>query len=511
MKKTPTILCILDGFGLNPDREANAVLQAVTPNFNTLWETYPHQQLITHGERVGLPAGQMGNSEVGHLNIGAGRVVEQWLTRISRLLREGQVPSLPAYQQFLEHNKNRTIHLLGLVSNGGVHAHIDQIILTIQQLRKDFSGKICIHAITDGRDTPPQSGLSFIETLLKAIAPLQNVVLASVIGRLYAMDRDTRWERTQKSYDLLTQGTGASFATAREAIEVSYRAGINDEFIEPITLTQDRVTAQDAIIFCNFRDDRMRQIVPALCDPTCSVVTSPVKIPKQQVLCFTEYDQTFDLPVLFAPQSLSNHLGEVVSRAGKTQMRIAETEKYPHVTFFMNGKVEEPYPGEDRVMIPSPRDVKTYDLKPEMSAAGVTKAVTEAIESQRYDLIVINYANPDMVGHCGNLEAAITAVEVVDKGLGEIIAASKKVGANLLVLADHGNAELMMDYQTRQPYTAHTTFPVPVILAQFDSHHPALSLRDNGSLCDVAPTLLSLLGIAIPPQMTGKSLIQAGQ
>jgi 2,3-bisphosphoglycerate-independent phosphoglycerate mutase len=507
MKKIPAILCILDGLGINPDREANAVLQASIPNFNMLWKNYPHQQLITHGERVGLPAGQMGNSEVGHLNIGAGRVVEQWLTRISRMLSDDEVSKLTPYKDFISHNKNKTVHIIGLISNGGVHSHIEHIILMIQQLRKDFSGKIVIHAITDGRDTPPQSGLQFVKTLEKEISKHANVFLGSVIGRLFAMDRDTRWERTQKSYDLMTKGVGSSYTSATEGIEANYKLGINDEFIEPITLSNNYLTADDAVIFCNFREDRMRQIVRALTQSSFKEFERTVSIPKEQVLCFTEYDAQYQLPVLFIPQSLSHHLGETVSRAGRTQIRIAETEKYPHVTFFMNGKIEEPYPGEERVLIPSPRDVKTYNLKPEMSAAGVAKATVDAIESLKFDLIVVNFANCDMVGHCGDLHAAITAVEVVDTALGQIVAASKKVGADLLVIADHGNAELMMDYQTKQPHTAHTTFAVPVILAQFGSNVIHKPLRDNGSLCDVAPTLLGLLGIDLPSEMTGKSLI----
>ena len=508
MKKTPTVLCILDGFGLNPDVEANAVLQANTQNFNRIWNEFPHQVLITHGERVGLPAGQMGNSEVGHLNIGAGRVVEQWLTRISRLLREDALPTLPAYKKFIADNKSRDVHIVGLVSNGGIHSHIDHLIMVVKRLRMDIPGRIIIHAITDGRDTPPQSGLEFLTTLTNAVGNLKDVFIATITGRLFAMDRDTRWERTEKFYSVVTKGIGTKATDLKSAVNAAYQTKSTDEFLEPISLGDFTITSDDAILFFNFREDRARQTVAALTQTNFDHFTRDVVIPASQVLCFTEYDQTFNLPVLFEPQTLSMHLGETISLAGKSQARIAETEKYPHVTYFMNGKTEEPYPLESRMLVPSDRTVKTYDLKPEMSAKGIMEKSVAAITSGEFDLVVINFANCDMVGHSGILDAAIKAVETVDTCLGEVVAAVESVSGQMVVIADHGNAEQMLNYESRQPHTSHTTHVVPVVVLQFGEHELRVAaVKDDGSLCDVAPTLLALMGMKQPELMTGRSLL----
>lgn len=501
----PTLLCILDGFGLNPDTFGNAVKQAKTPNFTKLWNTYPHATLVTHGERVGLPAGQMGNSEVGHLNIGAGRVVEQWLVRIGRLLREDALPSIDSYRNFIAHTaESKTIHVIGMCSSGGIHSQQEHLYFLLHRLRKDTKAKIVIHAVTDGRDTPPESGSSYIEELLQKIAKIENCSLGSICGRFYAMDRDKRWDRTKRAYKLYKRADGKKRTDPIAAIHESYAQGTTDEFIEPISLGDFAAGADDGYLFFNFREDRMRQIVSALCIETFEGFerTSP-RPPRDKVLCFTDYDASFHLPYLFEPQSLQMHLGETVSKAGKTQIRIAETEKYPHVTYFLNGGVETQYSSEERKLAPSPRDVKTYDLKPEMAAFEVLKLATDAVQSKKYDLIVVNFANADMVGHTGNLDAAIKAIETVDSCLGTLIDELMKASGRAIIFADHGNAELMVNYTTGAPHTAHTTFPVPVIVigAPQGTH-----LFDEGALCDIAPTALKLMGIAQPQEMTGRSL-----
>lgn len=507
-QKVPTVLCILDGFGINPDLEGNAVLQAHKPNFDYLWNHFPHTKLITHGERVGLPAGQMGNSEVGHMNIGAGRVVEQWLVRIGRLLREDALPTIESYKKFIINTKeSKTIHIIGLCSNGGVHSHIEHLLLVIERVRKDFSGKIAIHIICDGRDTDQRSATTFISKVEEIIQNLKEVSIASLCGRFFAMDRDKRWDRSQAAYKLYTEGKGERFSSAIEAIESSYKNGVTDEFIEPAVINESLIKKEDGVLFYNFREDRMRQIVSSITENRFPNFDRSVVVPASHVLCFTEYDKTFGLPVIFEPQSLKDHLGQTISKAGFTQLRVAETEKFPHVTYFLNAGVETPYENESREIVPSPRDIKTYDLKPEMSANGVKDVVVKSLNSDLYDAIIVNFANCDMVGHSGKIEAAIKAVEAVDQCLGEVMNAIKNKNGNLIVIADHGNAEQMIHYDTRTPHTAHTTFYVPMIVCQFDCNAQSYTLYDDVALCDVAPTMLELLGLDIPDLMSGKSVL----
>lgn len=506
----PTLLCILDGFGLNPNPEANAVFMAKKPCIDGLMATSPHSTLTTFGEQVGLPDGQMGNSEVGHLNIGAGRVVEQWLLRIERELRNGKLAEHPVWHQFLENAHDaKTIHLIGLFSDGGVHSHGHHLELLLKQLATSTNARLAIHLITDGRDTAPQSAqklvADFVERL-PSIAP--NAFVATICGRFYAMDRDKRWERVQRAFDVIASGRGTRDAlNPIAALATSYAEGANDEFVEPVSFTYHGVDRGDAVIFWNFRADRMREIARALTNPEVpdELVRSFVPFSRERTLAFTDYEPALELPVLFSEMEITNHLGEVIANAGLTQFRSAETEKYPHVTYFFNGGKEAPCAGEDRVVVPSPRDVKTYDLKPEMSAYGVTEAVCLAIRKRQYDFFVVNFANPDMVGHTGVLSAAVTAVQTVDTCLGEILAALEEVNGQAAIIADHGNCDQMVDYETGTPHTAHTTHPVPIIVWHAD---PSVTgLTAGGALCDVAPTVLDLIGIEKPAEMTGRSLL----
>lgn len=504
----PYLLCILDGFGLNPNPHANAVHLARKPNFDALVHTCPNTTLITFGERVGLPAGQMGNSEVGHLNIGAGRVVEQWLLRIQRAFERRTVEAIPAFLNFIRQASGaRNIHVMGLFSDGGVHSHSDHLYSLLPLLMQNYSGQICLHLITDGRDTAPNCAAQQLEKLEAYVAAYPALKIATVSGRFYAMDRDKRWERTVQAYNAvaLGKGIGAANKRASEVVRGSYASGIGDEFIEPVVLEPSPFEPNDAFVFFNFREDRARQIVAALCSADFNgfVCTAPKPL-RERVLCFTQYDDSFDYPYLFELEDINNHLGEVVSNAGLRQLRTAETEKYPHVTYFLNGGIEEPLPGEHRVMIPSPRDVKTYDLKPEMSAFGVTSEVVKALDAGEFDLIVVNLANCDMVGHTGILAAAVKAVETVDICLGQMLEALRRHDGEALILADHGNADQMLDYETGQPHTAHTTHPVPCIVF---GNAKAKALNPGGALCDVAPTLLEMMGIAQPAEMTGRSLL----
>ncbi len=504
-KHRTTLLVVLDGVGLNPRSEANAVAMARKPTFDALWRDCAHTTLTTFGERVGLPAGQMGNSEVGHLNIGAGRVVEQWLLRISRALQGEFLNQSGAYQAFLKNVQAvPTIHLIGLLSDGGVHSHEEHLRLLILRLLQDTRAQLAIHIITDGRDTAPRIAAEQIATFERFIAPLPRVQIASVIGRFFAMDRDKRWERTEHAYRTIVLGEGARTECASAWAKISYTRDIADEFIEPAVLPGHRFSPEDAAIFWNFRADRMRQIVPALALPSFQGFSqSCTPLDSSRVLCFTEYDATFKLPYLFDQLSIRNHLGAVLATRGDLQLRVAETEKYPHVTYFLNGGIEEPLPGEKRVLIPSPRDVKTYDLKPEMSAEAVCDAVLEGINQHCYSLIVVNFANGDMVGHTGVLPAAIRAVETVDRCLQRIVESLTKHGGQALIIADHGNCEQMLDYETGEPHTSHTTYPVPAIML---GHSEIQSLRNGGALCDVAPTVLKMMGIQQPTEMTGQPL-----
>ncbi len=503
MATRPVMLVILDGFGWREDSADNAVRLAKTPVFTRLWETCPHALLHTSGRDVGLPGGQMGNSEVGHLNIGAGRVVKQELVRIGEAVADGSVAQAAAFTGLVEalRKTGGTCHLIGLVSPGGVHSHQDHGAAMAGYLHA-AGIRTVVHAITDGRDTPPQSAAEDLRRLLAALP--EGVSIATVVGRYFAMDRDKRWDRVSQAYGVIADAVGNHAATPAAAIEAAYAAGKFDEFV-PASVIGDYAGMQDgdAILCFNFRADRVREILGALLDPGFD------GFPRKRVLNFaaavgmTRYSDALApfLGVLFAPDTLHNILGEVVANAGKTQLRMAETEKYPHVTYFLNGGRETPYQGEQRIMVPSPK-VATYDLRPEMSALELTDKAVAAIDSGLFDLIVLNFANPDMVGHTGILAAAIKAVETVDTGLGRIAAAIAAQGGALLVTADHGNCELMKDPETGGPHTAHTTNPVPVVLMGGGA-----KAIHEGRLADLAPTLLDLMGLRQPDEMTGQSIV----
>jgi 2,3-bisphosphoglycerate-independent phosphoglycerate mutase len=505
MTTRPVMLVILDGFGWREDAADNAVRLARTPSFSSLWDSCPHAFLHTSGRDVGLPPGQMGNSEVGHLNIGAGRVVKQELVRIGDAVEDGSIAQAPAFTALVAALKQSggTCHLMGLVSPGGVHSHQDHAAALAGHLHAAGIPTV-LHAFTDGRDTPPQSAGEDLARLQAALP--RDIPIATVVGRYFAMDRDKRWERVSLAYNAIAEGEGARFPTAEAAIEAAYADKKFDEFV-PASIIGDYAGIRDGdgILCFNFRADRVREILAALLDPAFD------GFPRRRTLTFaaaagmTRYSDALApfLGVLFAPDTLHNILGEVAAAAGKTQLRMAETEKYPHVTYFLNGGREVPYAGEDRIMVPSPK-VATYDLQPEMSAPELTDRAVAAINSGKYDLIVLNFANPDMVGHTGSLPAAIRAVETVDTGLGRIAEAIRSQGGALLVTADHGNCELMKDPATGGPHTAHTTNPVPVLLVG-----GAVESVQDGRLADLAPTLLELMGVPQPPEMTGHSIIVA--
>jgi 2,3-bisphosphoglycerate-independent phosphoglycerate mutase len=503
MATRPVMLVILDGFGWRDETADNAVRLAKTPIFSSLWESCPHAILHPSGRDVGLPDGQMGNSEVGHLNIGAGRVVKQELVRIGDAVADGSIAKAPAFTALVDALKQTggTCHLIGLVSPGGVHAHQDHGAALAGYLHK-AGIKTVVHAITDGRDTPPQSAAEDLARLQAALPA--GVPVATVIGRYFAMDRDKRWDRVAQAYGAIADAKGVHAPTPEAAIKSAYAAGKYDEFV-PASVIGDYAGMQDgdAILCFNFRADRVREILAALLDPAFDGF--PREHPRKfaAAVGMTHYSDALApfLGVLFAPERLHNILGEVVANAGKTQLRMAETEKFAHVTYFLNGGQETPYKGEDRILVPSPK-VATYDLQPEMSAPELAGKAVEAINSKKYDLIVLNFANPDMVGHTGILAAAIKAVETVDSGLGRIAEAVRHQGGALLVTADHGNCELMKDPETGGPHTAHTTNPVPVVLMGGG----AKSIHE-GRLADLAPTLLDLMGIQQPQEMTGRSII----
>jgi 2,3-bisphosphoglycerate-independent phosphoglycerate mutase len=500
----PVVLCILDGWGLSPTREGNAVALGETPNFDRIWRTCPHATLAAHGPDVGLPEGQMGNSEVGHMNIGAGRVVWMDLPRIDNAIANGSFAANEELGKFVAALKasRGTVHLAGLASPGGVHAHQRQIVAAAEAI----AGKgvpVAVHAFLDGRDVPPQSAAAQIAELEEALP--QGARIATVCGRFYAMDRDKRWERVGAAVAAMLHADGEHAASAAEAIEAAYGRGETDEFVLPTVIGDYRGAADgDGLFFANFRADRARQILEALVDPGFDGFEVVGRPKWAAVLGMVQYSEALDalMPAMFRSADIVNTLGAWVAGKGLKQFRLAETEKYPHVTFFLNGGVEEPADGEVRYMAPSPK-VRTYDLQPEMSSGEVTEHLVAAIRSGEYGLIVVNYANPDMVGHTGVLEAAIAAVESVDRGLGEAMAALQEVGGAMIVTADHGNCEMMIDPETGGPHTAHTLNPVPVILV---GGPPGATLRD-GRLSDLAPSLLELMGLDQPPEMGGKSLI----
>lgn len=498
----PVMLVILDGWGWREEKADNAIRLAHTPTFDRLWTTCPHALLHTSGRDVGLPDGQMGNSEVGHMNIGAGRVVMQELPRITLAAADGSLAKVPALVALIAALKQSggTCHLMGLVSPGGVHSHQDHAE-ALARILTQAGVPVAAHAFMDGRDTPPESGGDYIRGFQAALP--EGARIATVSGRYYAMDRDKRWDRVTKAYLALTEGQGTAFADAAAAMDAAYASGVTDEFVIPSVIAGYKgMRDGDGILCFNFRADRVRELLGALSDPAFSGFARLRSIHFAALAGMTQYsdDLATRFAALFPPETLANMLGQVVSRAGLKQLRIAETEKYPHVTYFMNGGEETPNPGEDRIMVPSPK-VATYDLQPEMSAPELTDKAVAQIDSGKYDLIVLNFANPDMVGHTGILAAAIKAVETVDTGLGRILAAIEAQGGALLVTADHGNCELMRDPVTGEPYTAHTTNPVPVML--FGSH--ARSLHE-GRLADIAPTLLELMGLPRPAEMTGRPL-----
>jgi 2,3-bisphosphoglycerate-independent phosphoglycerate mutase len=502
-KKRPIMLAILDGWGWREDPSDNAVRLARTPTFDRLWSTCPHAFLRTSGQDVGLPPGQMGNSEVGHLNIGAGRVVMQDLPRVNEAIAGGAIEQTPGLQAVIAKLRETggTCHLMGLVSPGGVHAHQDHAAALAGILSRNGIATV-IHAFTDGRDTPPRSAGDDIARLIATLPA--SVPVATVSGRYYAMDRDNRWDRVTKAYRAIVQAEGPRFPDAPAVVADAYAHDVTDEFVVPAVVGAYRgMRDGDGIICFNFRADRVREILGALLDPGFSAFVRPHTVRVAAAAGMAEYSTELNalMHTLLPPQDLSNVLGEVVANAGRTQLRTAETEKYPHVTYFLNGGREEPYPGEDRVMVPSPK-VATYDLQPEMSAPELTDKAVEAINAGKYDLIVLNYANPDMVGHTGVLAAAIKAVETVDTALGRLVDAVQKAGGALLVTADHGNCEMMRDPQTGGPHTAHTTNPVPLLLVGETAR------LVDGRLADLAPTLLQLMGLEKPAEMTGVSLLR---
>ncbi len=503
-KSRPVMLLILDGWGWREEVAGNAVRQACIPNFDGLWNTCAHSLMHTSGTDVGLPDGQMGNSEVGHLNIGAGRIVMQDLPRISAAIADGEIKRTPALLRLIERLRQTcgTCHLLGLVSPGGVHSHQDHA-LALANILCEAGVSVAIHAFTDGRDTPPRSAGEHIARLSAALPP--SVPIATVCGRYYAMDRDYRWDRVAKAYNTIADADGPRFPSAGMVIADAYAQDVSDEFVLPAVVGNYRgLQDGDGLLCFNFRADRVREILAALLDPAFS------SFPRRRAVRFvaaagmTEYSEDLDAIVqaIFPPNALPNVLGRVVSDAGRTQLRMAETEKYPHVSYFLNGGEEARYPGEDRILVPSPK-VATYDLQPQMSAPELTDKAVDAIGSAKYDLIVLNYANPDMVGHTGSLQAAIKAVEAVDIGLGRIADAIRKAGGVLLVTADHGNCEMMYDPVTGGSHTSHTTNPVPLILVGAGD----VSLAE-GRLADVAPTLLELMGLPKPAEMTGVSILR---
>jgi len=503
-KRRPVMLAILDGWGWREDSADNAVRQAKTPNFDRLWNTGPRAFLRTSGRDVGLPDGQMGNSEVGHLNIGAGRVVMQDLPRISDAIASGEIKSAKALGALVQALKQSggTCHLLGLVSPGGVHSHQDHVA-ALAAILTDLGVPAVVHALTDGRDTPPRSGADDLKRLAAALPP--QVPVATVVGRYYAMDRDKRWDRVAKAYNAIVEADGPHFADAQAAMSDAYAHDVTDEFVVPAVIgNYAGIKDGDGVLSFNFRADRVREILGAMLDPSFDGFPRKRSVKFAAAVGMTQYSADLDklMQTIFPPQAFPNILGEVTAAASRTQLRMAETEKYPHVTYFLNGGREEPFVGEDRIMVPSPK-VATYDLQPEMSAGELTAKAVEAIDSGKYDLIVLNYANPDMVGHTGDLKAAIKAVETVDTGLGKISAAIERSGGALLVTADHGNCEMMRDPVTGGPHTAHTTNPVPLLLQGGGD----VTLAE-GRLADLAPTLLDLMQLPKPAEMTGMSLLR---
>ena len=504
--KTPTTLIIMDGFGLGPKYPGNAVENTPKPHLENIFKECPGCRLSASGLDVGLPEGQMGNSEVGHTNIGAGRVVFQDLPHISRDIDSGEFFKNPAYLEAMEHCREwgTALHLMGLLSDGGVHSHITHLFALVKMAKEQGLEKVYVHCFLDGRDVPPSSGKSYVEQLQAKLDELGTGRIATVMGRYYAMDRDKRWDRVQRAYDAIALGEGIFEENPAAAVQKSYDSGVTDEFMEPVVCAKGaQVRDNDSIIFFNFRPDRARELTRAFCADEFTGFEREKRLDLTYV-CFTEYDETIpNKSVAFKKEEITNTFGEYLAAHNMTQARIAETEKYAHVTFFFNGGVEQPNEGEDRILVKSPK-VATYDLQPEMSAPEVSEKLNAAIRSGKYDVIIINFANPDMVGHTGVIPAAVKAVETVDQCVGTAVEAIKEVDGVLFICADHGNAEQMIDYKTKAPHTAHTTNPVPFILVNYDD---SVKLREGGCLADIAPTLLEIMGLPQPEEMTGKSLI----
>ncbi|MCI9545260.1 MAG: 2,3-bisphosphoglycerate-independent phosphoglycerate mutase [Lachnospiraceae bacterium] len=510
MSKKPTVLLILDGYGLNENCEANAVCQGKTPIMDQLMSQCPFVKGYASGMAVGLPEGQMGNSEVGHLNMGAGRIVYQELTRITKEIQDGTFFENEALLQAVKNvrEKGTSLHLMGLLSDGGVHSHNTHLYGLLELAKREGIENVYVHCFLDGRDTPPSSGKGYIKELNDEMKKIGVGQVATVMGRYYAMDRDNRWERVEKAYKAMAQGEGKEASCPVCAVKESYAAEVTDEFVEPIVVTQEgkpvaTVKDGDSVVFYNFRPDRAREITRAFVDEDFTGFEREKRLDLTYV-CFTDYDDTIQNKlVAFHKEEIRNTFGEYLAAHGMTQARIAETEKYAHVTFFFNGGIEEPNPGEDRILVNSPK-VATYDLQPEMSAPEVCEKLVDAIESGKYDVVICNFANPDMVGHTGVQAAAIKAIETVDACVGKTVDAVKKMGGQMFICADHGNAEQLIDYETEEPFTAHTTNPVPFILVSSD---PALRLREGGRLADIVPTLIDMMGMEQPKEMTGESLL----
>ncbi len=512
MSKKPTVLMILDGFGLNDTQEGNAVVQGNTPVIDKLMKDYPFVKGYASGLAVGLPDGQMGNSEVGHLNMGAGRIVYQELTRITKEIEDGEFFKNEALLAAVDNcrKNNSDLHLFGLLSDGGVHSHNTHLYGLLELAKREGLKNVYVHCFMDGRDTAPSSGKGFVQALVDKMAEIGIGEIATISGRYYAMDRDNRWDRVEKAYLALTKGEGVKAQDPVAAMQASYDDDKTDEFVMPTVIEKDGaptavVKDQDSVIFFNFRPDRAREISRVFC---CDDFDGFDRGARKQVkyVCFTEYDVTIpNKEIAFKKVELDNTFGQFLAANGKTQARIAETEKYAHVTFFFNGGVEEPNEGEDRILVNSPK-VATYDLQPEMSAPAVCDKLCEAIRSKKYDVIIINFANPDMVGHTGVMEAAKKAVEAVDHCVGRTVEALLEVDGQMFICADHGNAEQLVDYETGVPFTAHTTNPVPFILVNYD---PAYTLKEGGCLADIVPTMIEMMGMEKPAEMTGKSLLTA--
>lgn len=511
MAKKTTVLMILDGYGLNEKTEGNAVKQAKTPVMDKLMAEYPFVKGNASGMAVGLPDGQMGNSEVGHLNMGAGRIVYQELTRITKEIQDGTFFENPALLHAVENCKKNdsALHMFGLLSDGGVHSHNTHLYGLLELAKRNNLSKVYVHAFLDGRDTPPASGKDFVIALEDEMKKIGVGKVATVTGRYYAMDRDNNYDRVEKAYLALTKGEGLTADSAADGIQASYDRDETDEFVKPTVVMEDGkpvavIGDGDSVVFFNFRPDRAREITRAFCDDDFKGFAREKKLDVKYV-CFSEYDPTIpNKEIAFHKIAVTNTFGEWLAANDMTQVRIAETEKYAHVTFFFNGGVEEPNSGEDRVLVPSPKEVATYDLKPEMSAYGVCDKLVEAIDSGKYDVVIINFANPDMVGHTGVEDAAIKAVEAVDECVGRAVEAIKRNNGVMFICADHGNAEQLIDYETKAPFTAHTTNPVPFILVNYD---PTYTLREGGCLADIIPTLIQIMGKEQPAEMTGKSLL----